>query len=108
MNILAYGSYNLGFRPESFLPSARFPSGTALRPFPYHITRIEYLGADRLLYGYIKDFGESILTLAKIPNNIDDEFFPGQVHDFSVAEEDLRYFSHDTGKSIKPSEVASS
>jgi multiple sugar transport system ATP-binding protein len=105
MNILPYENYHMGFRPESFLPTAHFKAGTAAKPFHYYITRVEYLGADRLLYGYVKDFGKQMLTLAKIPNNINDEFTLNTEHEFSVAEAHLRYFSLDTGQRLNPAEL---
>jgi multiple sugar transport system ATP-binding protein len=105
MNLLPYENYKLGFRPESFLPTQRFRNASELKQFHYHVTRIEYLGADRLLYGYIREFGESTLTLAKIPNNIDDAIAVDVEHDFSVAIHNLRYFSRENGKRLERGEV---
>jgi len=47
----------LGFRPEHFLPKeaqARDHAEADLITFPFRVKRVEYLGADRLLYGTIE------------------------------------------------------
>jgi len=53
MNLIEDGKTWLGFRPEAFLPNEVEPSGDNVT-FPFRISRIEYLGADRLVYGVIE------------------------------------------------------
>ena len=73
----------LGFRPENLQPAA----GGDGRRFDYRITRIEYLGADRLLYGQIDDFrGEPHLTLARLPSNVRMPLQVGDSYPFAVTE----------------------
>src|SRR5713226_7418380 len=52
MNLIEDGKTWIGFRPEAFLPKEIEPSGDNV-DFAFRITRIEYLGADRLVYGLI-------------------------------------------------------
>jgi multiple sugar transport system ATP-binding protein len=105
MNLLPYNNYELGFRPESFLPSKHVNANGAVRSFRYHIKRIEYLGADRLLYGHIHDFAEGSLVLARLPNNISDEITTDIDTEFSVAESHLLFFDRETGARLTASEV---
>ena len=47
----AHRDYILGFRPESFLPVEPTTTKPKVMPFRFPVTRVEYLGADRLIYG---------------------------------------------------------
>ena len=84
MNLLPVAEDELlGFRPEHLQPSA----GSDARRYDYRITRIEYLGADRLLYGQIDDFrGQPHLTLARLPSNVTMPLQVGGSYPFAVAE----------------------
>ena len=83
MNLLPVGEDELlGFRPEHLQPAA---AGDAQR-FDYHVTRIEYLGADRLLYGHVENFrGDSHLTLARLPSNVTMSLQVGETYAFAAA-----------------------
>src|SRR6266852_4467286 len=52
MNLIEDGKTWIGFRPEAFLPKEVEANGDNVG-FAFRITRIEYLGADRLVYGLI-------------------------------------------------------
>lgn len=106
MNVVPYESYELGFRPESFLPSQHVKSGGPIRNFTYYVKRVEYLGADRLLYGHLHDFAEDQLILSRLPNNIPDEIETDKAVEFSVAESNLLYFDKTTGQRLAAQEVA--
>ena len=84
MNLLPVAEDELlGFRPEHLQPSA----GSDARRYDYRITRIEYLGADRLLYGQIDDFrGQPHLTLARLPSNVTMPLQVGGSYPFAVTE----------------------
>ena len=72
----------LGFRPEHLQPAA----GDG-HEFEFRITRIEYLGADRLLYGQVDDFrGEPHLTLARLPSNVTMPLQVGESYSFAVTD----------------------
>src|SRR5574342_316195 len=55
MNLVQHQNYILGFRPEHFLPKGAQDGGGKLITLPFRVTRMEYLGADRLLYGTLID-----------------------------------------------------
>jgi multiple sugar transport system ATP-binding protein len=83
----------LGFRPEHFVPW-RAEMGDAWVRFPFHVHRVEYLGAERLLYGEIG----SARAVARFPANaegISDEV--GRTSDFAVRRRDLKRFHPETG-----------
>ena len=86
MNLLPVAEEELlGFRPEHLQPAA--PGEGAVRRVDYHVTRIEYLGADRLLYGQIDDFrGQPRLTLARLPSNVTKPLQVGASYPFAVTE----------------------
>ena len=84
MNLLPIAEEELlGFRPEHLQPA----NAVAERVWDYRITRIEYLGADRLLYGQIDDFrGEPHLTLARLPSNVTMPLQVGESYSFAVTD----------------------
>jgi multiple sugar transport system ATP-binding protein len=100
MNILPNEEFDLGFRPENFHPASTYSPGVPVENFVYHVKRIEYLGADRILYGYIEGYGEDKLILARMPVSVLHEFEVSQNYDFAVAATDLRYFDKDTGQRV--------
>ena len=94
MNLLPVAEDELlGFRPEHLRPAA---AGDR-HEFEFRITRIEYLGADRLLYGQIDDFrGEPHLTLARLPSNVTMRLQVGESYSFAVT--DSHRFDRSSGE----------
>ncbi len=84
MNLLPVAEDELlGFRPEHLQPAA---AGDR-HDVEFRITRIEYLGADRLLYGQVDDFrGEPHLTLARLPSNVTMPLQVGESYSFAVTD----------------------
>lgn len=100
MNLLPRGDYLVGFRPENFLPLEHFPPGTPTTNYTYHVRRVEYLGADRVLYGYVAGYDETLLTLAKLPNNVKATIDVGQDYTFGVSLRDVKHFDRQSGQRI--------
>ena len=94
MNLLPVADDELlGFRPEHLQPAA---AGDG-HEFEFRITRIEYLGADRLLYGQVDDFrGEPHLTLARLPSNVTMPLQVGESYSFTVT--DSHRFARGSGE----------
>jgi len=93
MNLVRYKDYILGFRPENFLPHGTYDekiSGTAFR---FTVTRAEYLGADRLLYGTLGGPFAEQKVIARIPANVTVKIAAQTTYDFAVKESDLNFFS---------------
>jgi multiple sugar transport system ATP-binding protein len=102
MNLLEFSDLMVGFRPEGFLPSELVPAGNQVR-FRYKVKYVEYLGAERVLYGNIEgSHFESKEIISRLSWNMPSGYEPGSVHDFSVAEADLRFFDRKTEKRTSP------
>jgi multiple sugar transport system ATP-binding protein len=99
MNLIEDNKIWLGFRPEAFLPKGVEPAGNNV-DFPFRITRIEYLGADRLVYGTIDGRIPETHLISKIPTNIRTHIDAGQVYDFVVRRQDMAHFDHDSGRRV--------
>jgi len=83
----------LGFRPEHFEPW-RPEMGDAWMRFPFHVHRVEYLGAERLLYGEI---GQA-RAVARFPANAEGiSHEAGRTSDFALRRRDLKRFHPETG-----------
>jgi len=96
MNLIRHRDYILGFRPENFLPNGIHAAETKIAPFRFRVTRIEYLGADRLLYGILTDRFADQKVIATLPSTITVKIEPAKTYDFSVKESDLNFFSAST------------
>ena len=99
MNLLGDGESYLGFRPEAFLPQGIEPPGDNVG-FPFRVTRIEYLGADRLIYGLIEGRPSDVPVISKIPTNIRTEIASDQTYQFVVRREDIQRFDRSSGQRI--------
>lgn len=100
MNLVPDNGHELGFRPEHFLPASRLVNPEGALRLTYHVKRVEFLGSDRLLYGYLEGFPETRLTLSKLPISIDDPIDVGSSYEFAVRKEALKRFDKKTGERI--------
>ena len=101
MNLLETTTYVFGFRPEQFLPEGIAESEGTRVPFTFHVNRIEYLGSERYLYGYIKEYDET-RVIAMLPVTVTLPIAIDQDHKFSVAKDQLRFFDLDDGQKLAP------
>jgi multiple sugar transport system ATP-binding protein len=97
MNLIESDHVITGFRPEHYLPRAAFAGGEALRAFPLLVNRVEYLGADRLVYGALEPPNPAARVIARLPSTVAIQVQPGERHDFALRERDLRHFDRATG-----------
>ena len=101
MNLVAAGNVLVGFRPEHFLPaSAQDRAGTLTVPF--RVTRVEYLGADRILYGVLEERFHDTKVTARLPSTLSTPIEAGRGHEFALRDKDLRFFSAATGARTAP------
>lgn len=96
MNLIEEADSYVGFRPEDFLPREIEPSGNAVS-FPFRVTRIEYLGAERLVYGIIDGRSPETHVISRIPTMLRTEVTTGQLYDFIVRRQDLVRFDRISG-----------
>jgi multiple sugar transport system ATP-binding protein len=102
MNLLEFSDILVGFRPEGFLPAELVPGGKQVH-FRYQVKYVEYLGSERVLYGTIEGSRfESTEIISRLSWTMPTGFEAGSVHDFSVAESDLRFFDRKTEKRTEP------
>lgn len=94
MNLIEDGTSLLGFRPETFLPTGIEP-GIDNLIFPFRVHRVEYLGAERLVYGVVEGRSPKANVISRIPTNIRVEIEAGQLLDFSVRRQDLERFDRE-------------
>src|SRR5581483_3641743 len=88
MNLVEDGATYLGFRPENFLPR-EVEAGDDVIAFPFRVTRVEYLGADRLVYGVLEGRTPEAHVISKIPTNIRAEIVAGSRYDFVIHRRDV-------------------
>jgi multiple sugar transport system ATP-binding protein len=91
MNLLKRNDYILGFRPEHFLPRQTQTDGK-LDAFRFNVSRLEYLGADRLLYGSLADDSTNQKIIARLPSTINASIEPNKAYDFTVPDNELKFF----------------
>jgi multiple sugar transport system ATP-binding protein len=97
MNLIEDEATWLGFRPEDFLPGG-VDGGADLLTFPFRVTRVEYLGADRLVYGVLEGRNPEPHVIAKIPKNIRAEITAGQIYDFALNQCSIERFDRSSGR----------
>jgi multiple sugar transport system ATP-binding protein len=101
MNLVQRPDYILGFRPEHFLPKGTQNSGTKVATFLFRVTRVEYLGADRLLYGTLGGAFENQKVIARLPSTVTTSIEPETRYDFTVEEKELKFFDPSTELRIR-------
>jgi ABC-type sugar transport system ATPase subunit len=108
MNLVARDGHLLGFRPESFLPAELIPgeNGTKLTA-ELEVGRIEHLSGDRHVYGNVRGIGEETRVIARLPATVTTPIEAGEVREFAVHDNDLRFFDADTGRRTAPKALRS-
>jgi len=98
MNLLEFSDFIVGFRPESLVPEDVIP-GSAQVKFRFRVNYVEYLGAERVLYGGLEGVGsDSKEIVSRLSWTMPTGYEAGKVYDFAVAQMDLRFFDRQTGK----------
>jgi len=102
MNLIETPEYSLGFRPENFLPREVYGKGDALLSLPCRVTRLEYLGSDRLVYAVTEGKLGGHRVISKLPSNISVFMQPGERHEFALPEKEFKFFDPRTGLRAAP------
>ena len=99
MNLIERDEVLVGFRPECFLPKEIYDVSNDLRSFQFRVWRVEHLGSDRLVYGSFDRDGDVQETaiIAKVPINVTVSIQKGQVYEFAVLAQDIKFFDRETG-----------
>jgi multiple sugar transport system ATP-binding protein len=105
MNLVRHRDYILGFRPEDFHPKNTRNGNGKPATFNLNVTRVEYLGADRLIYGIlVGDFSDQ-KVIARLPATVTVKIEPGTRYEFTVPEHELRFFDKATERRIAPQPI---
>lgn len=102
MNLMERDDCLVGFRPEHFLPKGVPEIQDNLLTLSLKVTRVEYLGADRLVYGVVGGASGNTKTVARLPSTVTVPIQPGESYDFVVQVGDLRFFDRTTGLRTGP------
>ncbi len=102
MNLVDFDDVLVGFRPEHFMPKETPEGRGHPTAFPFRVVRIEYLGADRLLYGTLEGGHRDARAVARLPSTVTVPVAVGDAHDFVVGEVDLKFFDRTTGLRTAP------
>ena len=105
MNILGEGDILTGFRPETFLPAEFLPRGEECVVYPFEVTWLEYLGAERLVYGEVGEKSHARHVVSRLPGNVSLPIQAGETYSFAVPRADLRFFQRDSGRRTDRSPV---
>jgi multiple sugar transport system ATP-binding protein len=101
MNLIDDGACYIGFRPEAFLPRDVADAADGVG-FPFRVTRVEYLGAERLIYGLLEGRAAGSPVIARLPNTIGADIAAGRSYDFVVRQRDIERFDRATGCRTEP------
>jgi multiple sugar transport system ATP-binding protein len=105
MNIVEASDCLVGFRPEHFLPRETHGSGAPLIALGFRVTRVEYLGADRLVYGVLEGKFQDARVLARLPSTVTAPVTAGRRYEFAVPEKEVKFFDPRTGLRTVPRPV---
>lgn len=103
MNLVELQDRIVGFRPESFLPKQMHEGGGDLVFLSFRVSRIENLGADRLIYGKLGERFGKAAVIANLPTSFTDYTIEaGLRYDFAVPLNDVKFFDGETGLRAEP------
>jgi len=101
MNLIENDGFLVGIRPEHLLPAGFVPA-PAVR-FRFRVTRVEYLGADRVLHGVLEGSRwKETKVAARLSSTMRDDHPVDSVHEFAVSEPHLLFFERGTGRRATP------
>jgi multiple sugar transport system ATP-binding protein len=101
-NFFHRDTLTVGFRPEHLLPKAVHEGTEKLITLWFQVNRVENLGADRLLYGQLRDFFPDQKVIVNLPSTMHLHIQPGAAYEFAVKEGDVKYFDRTTGLRTEP------
>ena len=102
MNLVERPDYLLGFRPEHFLPKGMHEGKDQEVALPFQVTRVEYLGSDRLIYGVLGGPFPEAKVIAKLPYTVSVPIQQGETYEFAVQDKNLKFFDKATGLRTQP------
>ena len=105
MNFIQYGDLFVGFRPEQFIPLDAVKSGNDMKVLQFRIGRVEYLGADKLIYGEVLEGGAETSVISRLSSEETFSTEPGKVYEFAVQKKQLRFYDRTSGERVEAVEI---
>src|SRR3954464_9419577 len=102
MNFFERNGAIVGFRPEQILPKGQYSTQDPLVDVWYRVDRVENLGADRLLYGALRDLAPEVKMIVNLPFTVHLPVTEGEAYEFSIKRSDLKFFDKETGLRVAP------
>ena len=102
MNLIQKDTAIIGFHPEHFLPLSINHDVQDPIHMPFRITRVEYLGSERFLYGFVDSVNGETKIVALLPSLVSVPIEAGQTYDFVVDRHDLNFFDKTSEMRIEP------
>ena len=97
MNLLTREGHIIGIRPEHLLPALPNAANDDAFALQVRIKRLEFLGADWLIYGLLEGGTQEEKILSKVPPSVAATLREGELREFRVARPSLRFFDQTTG-----------
>ena len=97
MNFFERDGALVGFRPEQLLPKGSYATNDPLVDFWFQVDRVEYLGADRLLYGSLRDIASDRKIIVNLPSTMRLAVESGRAYELSIRRQDLKLFDKTSG-----------
>ena len=103
MNLIEMNDRIVGFRPESFLPREMHSGSEDVLCIAFDVSRVENLGADRLVYGKLEERFHHSHAVANLPTSFSGYTVEtNQRYDFAVPRQDVKFFDTATGLRTEP------
>jgi multiple sugar transport system ATP-binding protein len=101
MNLLERNGHIEGFRPENFLHQDLQQKGIEPVRHSFRIQRMEYLGNERILYGFIGSEANGTEYTARMSSHLSEPLLrEGETYPFTIHPKDVRYFDKSSGKRV--------
>jgi multiple sugar transport system ATP-binding protein len=102
MNLVEKDTCILGFRPEEFVPVPHHHRDPDIVIFPFKVSRVEYLGSKRVIYGHIDSLTGRVEAVSTLPAGDNTTIEDGMICDFAVPRARLTYFNKHTQLRMEP------
>lgn len=102
MNLVEKDTCILGFHPEHILPTEAHRDARDPLHIAFEVTRVEYLGSERFLYGLVDSAKGPTKIVSAIPSLVTMPIEAGKTYDFVVDRSDLSFFDKKTEQRIAP------
>ncbi|HEX5476953.1 MAG TPA: ABC transporter ATP-binding protein [Burkholderiales bacterium] len=102
MNLLPRDNRIEGFRPENFLHESLQQKGITPARYSFKVQRIEYLGNERILYGFIDGQENGAEYTARVSAHLSEPVVrEGETYPFTVHPKALKYFDKSSGARLR-------